>query len=172
VPPRAWGLMAGSLLVGCLAYNGWFYFVRMYESPLVWSRFAPIATPLGQRLRDLRLRGILPPQATVYAPRAFLDEPDTALVLQFFLPDGLALKAFEDEFPVPARGSTVVLPNHGDEWRLAAAAESRYAPEVEREEEEEADWRARLAPWLSGPCVTGPSFPASDRPTFWLYLPR
>jgi hypothetical protein len=166
-----WRTTAALAVTACVVWNGWIYFVRMYDSPTVWRRFAPVATHLGKRLRALRVEGALPQQTTLLVPRAFVEDRDNPFVLQFYWPEGLMLRALEDEAQSPAsRADALAVPNHRDFWAMVAAAEPRYARDAEEAATAQESWSAALAPLTSGPAIIGPPFPATDRPTFWLYL--
>jgi hypothetical protein len=168
-----WGTTAALAVAACVAWNGWIYFVRMYDSPTVWRRFAPVATHLGKRLRALRVERTLPEQTTLLVPRAFLEDRDNPFVLQFYWPEGLTLRALEDEVQSPAAAAdALAVPNHRELWAMVAAAEPRYAPDAAAAATAQDAWSAAVAPTMKGTAIVGPPFPATDRPTFWLYLLR
>jgi len=164
---RAWP--AAAVLVAAVAWNGWTYFGRMYDSPAVWRRFAPIATHLGKRLQTLRASGSLPAHLTIAMPRAFLDEPDTRYVLQFYWPQGLEVRALEDAHVPFSSDLAVAMPNEKDYWSLVAKGEPRYAKNAEQADTDQESWSTSIP--LHRPAVVGPPFPATDRPMFWLYPP-
>jgi 4-amino-4-deoxy-L-arabinose transferase-like glycosyltransferase len=161
------------LLATAVCWNAWTYFVRMYRSPTVWRRFAPIATHLGERLHALRETSALPDRTALLVPRPFLEEPDTRHVLRFYWPEGLELVPFDDGERVEAGpAAAAVLPNVRDFWALVAEAEPRYAGDAEDAVFQQRSWTRALAPFLEGETIVGPPFPATDRPSFWLYLRR
>jgi hypothetical protein len=168
----AWRLAAAAAVSMCIAWNAWTYFVRMYDSPAVWRRFAPIATHLGKRLRALRLEGALPPRITLLVPKAFLDDPDNRFVLEFYWPDGLTLRAADGASASREPPEALLVPNLRDLWALVAAVEPRYARDAAAAVTVQSDWEARASSLGSWPVLVGPPFPASDRPTYWLYLRR
>jgi len=169
-PAWLWRTIVALAVAACVAWNGWIYFVRMYDSPTVWRRFAPVATHLGKRLRALRVEGALPKQTTLLVPRVFLEDRDNAFVLQFYWPEGLTLRALEDEAQSPATANALAVPNNRDLWAMVAAAEPRYARDAEEAATAQEVRSASLAPLTRAPAIIGPPFPATDRPTFWLYL--
>jgi len=167
--PRA-GRVAGSVvLAAAVSWNAWVYFVRMYDSPTVWRRFAPIATHLGKRLQALRMAGALPAHLTLVMPRAFLDEPDTRYVLELYWPEGLEMSAWEDVGSPIARDAALVVPNERDYWSLVAREEARYSKNASLAEAAQERW-ADAAP-SDRAALVGPPFPATERPMFRLYLP-
>jgi 4-amino-4-deoxy-L-arabinose transferase-like glycosyltransferase len=171
-PMTAWRLAAAAAVSMCIAWNAWTYFVRMYDSPAVWRRFAPIATHLGKRLRALRLEGALPPRITLLVPKAFLDDPDNRFVLEFYWPDGLTFRTSDGELASREPPEALLVPNLRDLWALVAAVEPRYARDAAAAVTAQRDWEARALALGSWPVLVGPPFPASDRPTYWLYLRR
>ncbi|MFI5183853.1 MAG: glycosyltransferase family 39 protein [Vicinamibacteria bacterium] len=164
--------VAAVLASTVLAFNAWTYFGRMYESPAVWRRGGAIASRLGETLRDARARGVIPPGTPVFVPTALLASADDGDVLRFLTGDEVAIGVY-DRGPMPSgRPAAIVVPNYADFWRLVAAQEPGYAPMVPVAEDDERNWRGRLAPLLTGEAVVGSPFPGSHRPTFWLYLLR
>ena len=167
--------LAGVALATSLAYNVWTYFGRMYASPLVWSRSAPIAARLGETLTALRKAGVLDPRAIVYLPPPFLENSDDRDVLRFTMQDSYRLGPYDkhrtpDEFQ--AGRAAFVLPNYRAFWRLVAAQDPGAQRTAVRAAAVDARWRERLGSLVSGPGLAGAPFPASHEPTFFLYLKR
>jgi hypothetical protein len=154
-----------------VGFNAWVYFVRMYRSPEVWMSSAVMGTPLGKRLRELRLRGLLPEQSLLTVPRSFWEDPDDPEVLRFFWPRGLKIGVYDDPVPLSKRADAILLPNDAELWRLAAAEDPRNTPRFTQATAEQARWQERLGTTLREPVVAGPPFPGTDQPAFWLYLP-
>lgn len=168
-------VLVGLALATSLAYDAWTYFDRMYASPLVWSRSAPIAARLGETLTTLRKAGALDTRAIVYLPPPFFETSDDKDVLRFTIQDRYRLGIYDrnrrpDEFQ-PGRAA-LVLPNYRAFWQLVAAQDPGAQPAALRAAAVDARWRERLAAFVSGPAIVGPPFPASSEPTFWLYLKR
>jgi 4-amino-4-deoxy-L-arabinose transferase-like glycosyltransferase len=167
---RGWAPAAALVMAGAIAWNAWTYYVRMYDSPAVWRRFAPMATHLGKRLQTLRASGAAPSRLTIAMPRAFLEAPDTRYVLQLYWPDGLEMAALEDiPWPLPL-GDALVIPNYEDYWALVTREEPRYARNAREAARDQPVWASAVPP--DRKAIVGPTFPATDRPMFWLYLGR
>jgi hypothetical protein len=167
--------LAGLALSTSLAYNAWTYFGRMYASPLVWSRSAPIAARLGEKLTALRSAGVLDTRAIVYLPPPFFETSDDKDVLRFAMQDSYRLGLYDkhrrrDEFR--AGRAAFVLPNYRALWQLVAAQDPGAQRAALSAAVVDARWRQRLAALVSGAAIAGPPFPASNEPTFWLYLKR
>jgi 4-amino-4-deoxy-L-arabinose transferase-like glycosyltransferase len=167
---RAWRGVAVLALVGAVSWNAWTYFGRMFDSPAVWRRFAPVATHLGKRLQALRNSGTLGPRLTIATPRAFLDAPDTRYVLQLYWPEGLELVALEDAAASLPPDVALVVPNERDYWALVAREEPRYGRNARDAAEAQPVWMSAVPPGQRA--LVGPAFPATDRPMFWLYCGR
>jgi hypothetical protein len=160
--------MAGALLAAVVACTGWLYFVAMYRSPSVWVKLAPVATQLGRRLNAMAAAGRLGAVRVLYAPDSFLQHPDERLVLRFLAPR-LEVRSFEDAGFAPRPGDLLALPNYRDLWRRAASEAPRDVAEARTAAADLARWQARLAALPAAPAETGPPFPGTSDPTFWLY---
>lgn len=161
------------LLLVALVFNSYVYFVRMYESPGVWRKYAPIATRLAEQLNDLAARGEIPEGSRVFVPQQMLEGDDDKYTLQFLTQDRFKLRPLEDARK-PGQGvSVVVIPNELGYWQLVAAVEPRYASKVERAMQAQQDWRAQIAGLVEGEKAnTGAPFPATQAPTFEFYFLR
>jgi hypothetical protein len=157
------------LMGASLAFNSWVYFVEMYTSPAVWGRFAPVGTQLATGLRNLRATGTIAPGTVLLAPEAFVTHPDELHVMRFLVPD-IEVRAFESPGPAPRTGELVVIPNYKDLWRHVAGATPRYAPRAEQAALDHVAWRRWLDSLTCIAVQNGPSFPATQDPSFWLYL--
>jgi 4-amino-4-deoxy-L-arabinose transferase-like glycosyltransferase len=172
-PRRAvpgWPGAVALVVVAGVAWNAWTYFGRMYDSPTVWRHFAPIATHLGKRLQALRASGAVPSRLTLAMPREFLEAPDTRYVLELYWPEGLELATLEDRpDPLPV-DEALVIPNYEAYWDLVTREEPRYARNARDAATSQPAWESAVPPDRQP--IEGPSFPATDRPMFWLYLGR
>ena len=173
VNPTAPGWKAVPVLVlsGAVIWNGWVYFVCMYRSPAVWMSSAAIGTQVGRRLHELRSQGRLPERALLEVPRTFWEDPDTQYVLRFFWPSGLKIGYYDEPGPSSPRANAILLPNEADLWRMAATESEANSAGLARALADQALWRERLGGWPAEAVETGPPFPGTDRPSFWLYLP-
>lgn len=168
VAPKLLRAVAGGLVAAAIAYNGWLYFVAMYQSPSVWVKFAPVGTHLGQRLKALEAAGRLGADRVLFAPTAFVEHPDELLVMRFFMPR-LEVRSFDEPGFAPRPGDLLVIPNYRALWRRAAQTVTRNSAEAEVAAADLARWQAQLGSLLSSPAVAGPPFPSTSDPTFWLY---
>ena len=166
-----WRAVPVVVLAGAIAWNAWVYFVRMYHSPAVWLSSAAIGTQVGKRLGELRDRGLLPEQIFLALPRRFWEDSDNPYVLRFFLPRKVKIGTYDGPVPLQRRADAILLPNEADLWRLATAEDPTKAPRFARALADQARWRGTLDSALNGSPIQGPSFPGTDRPAFWLYLP-
>jgi hypothetical protein len=162
-------VVAGALIATTVACNGWLYFVAMYRSPAVWVKLAPVATQLGRRLDAMAAAGRLASDRVLYAPDRFIEHPDELLVMHFLSPR-IQVRSFENADFAPRRGDLLVLPNYCDLWRRAASQAPRDVAESQTAEADLARWQARLATLPASPTETGPPFPGTSDPTFWLYV--
>jgi hypothetical protein len=173
---QTWRALAGAaalFLLFALVFNLDVYFVRMYESPRVWRKYAPIATRLAEQLNELAGRGEIPVGSRVFVPQEMLEGADDNYTLQFLTQDRFKLRPLQDARK-PGKGvSVVVIPNELGYWQLVAAVEPRYASKVERALQAQNDWRAQIAKLVEGTSpVMGAPFPRTRVPTFEFYVLR
>jgi hypothetical protein len=164
--------LVAAVLASAIAWNGWTYFARMYDSPLVWISSAAIGTQVGRRLQELRRAGTLPEKMLLAVPRSFFEDPDNRFVLAFFCPRGLKLGIYDDPVPLERPADALLLPNDEELWRLAAARDAHYAVQLARARLAEAEWLRRSNSPYRPSILTGPPFPGTRAPTFWLYIRR
>jgi 4-amino-4-deoxy-L-arabinose transferase-like glycosyltransferase len=134
------------LLLAALALNAYTYFGSMATNPDVWQAFYPVHTQMGAYLRDAA-----DARDTAVLDQVYVAQELTDNAVFGYLTYGVVVQTFSETgvSRPPQPGALFVLSGY------------TYRQDVQ-------SLRAEVGP-LSGPVLTGPTFPGVDDPSFVVY---